>query len=125
MQTTDIPTLIDTADQAPEGLPAKSGSQFLAGDFVHHGPSGEDWVLACDEEKGEVMPSGWPMCIAKASDCTLQQKATPEQRLDILKTWAAPHPDAEGELDWRTITARRQLSTANAQGVPAAASDTE
>lgn len=94
-------------------MSANTVSQFLAGDFVHHGPSGEEWVLATDEEKGEVMPSGWPECIAKASDCTLQQRATPEQRLKILTIWAAPHPDAAGERDRRTLTARRQLAAAD------------
>jgi hypothetical protein len=60
-------------------------TMFRADDHVHHGPSGEDWVLACDEENGEVIPAGWPEGIAKAADCMLLRAATDAQRLDMLQ----------------------------------------
>lgn len=46
---------------------------FNPGDFVHHKPSGEDWILL--EVKGDyVVPAGWPRCEAKASDCILVKR---------------------------------------------------
>lgn len=41
------------------------------GDTVHHGPSGEDWILLDGEY---VYPAGWPASRALASDCTLKEK---------------------------------------------------
>jgi len=78
-----------------------------AADVVKHGPTGEEWVLACDEERGEVMPCGWPMSIAKANDCTLVESATEYERESMLKTWSQK-TDPESNRDWRTLTARRQ-----------------
>ena len=80
---------------------------FVAGDVVRHGPTGEEWVLACDEERGEVMPCGWPMCIAKAADCVLVTAATNTARAQMLTTWSEKR-DSESSRDWRTLTARRQ-----------------
>lgn len=88
---------------------------FRAGDYVKHGPTGEEWELACDEERGDVMPSGWPMGIAKAEHCTLIEPATDEKRLAVLNEWAAEGKGYEHEWDWRTITARRQISSAERQ----------
>lgn len=45
--------------------------KFMAGDTVRHGPTGETWYLARDEEDGYVYPGGWPASRAKASDCTI------------------------------------------------------
>lgn len=53
------------------------------------------------------MPCGWPMCIAKAADCSLVKPATDEERDDMLKTWS-DKTDSESNRDWRTLTARRQ-----------------
>lgn len=57
---------------------------FRAGDVVAHAPTGEEWVLACDEHRGNVMPYGWPETIALASDCTLIESATDGKRLEVL-----------------------------------------
>jgi len=76
----------------------------MAGDVVRHAPTGEEWILACDEERGEVMPCGWPMCIAKSKDCALVKAATEDE---MLKTWAEKRV-SESSRDWRTLTARRQ-----------------
>lgn len=94
-------------------FPGSTVRRFRAGDHVKHAPTGEEWELACDEERGEVMPSGWPMCIAKAEHCTLIEAATDERRTEVLKQWAAEGKGYEHERDWRTIMARRQISSAN------------
>ena len=88
---------------------------FRAGDHVKHGPTGEEWELACDERHGDVMPSGWPSTIAKASDCTLIEAATDEKRMKVLTAWAKTGRGREAENDWRTLTARRQLSSPNVE----------
>ncbi len=88
---------------------------FRAGDHVKHAPTGEEWELACDEERGEVMPSGWPMGIAKAEHCTLIEAATDEKRMEVLTAWAKEGRGYEAERDWRTLAARRQISSANDQ----------
>lgn len=75
----------DTHKRADIGVPPQaSGSAFRAGDIVRHAKTGEEWELACDEERGEVMPAGWPMCIAKAEDCDLVRPASDEVRLRTL-----------------------------------------
>jgi hypothetical protein len=56
-----------------------------AGDEVLHRPSGEKWLLACDEVRGEIICCGWPETFARASDCELLEAATDEQRLSILQ----------------------------------------
>ncbi len=58
---------------------------FRAGDHIHHKPTGEDWVLACDQRGDEVMCAGWPESIAGAEDCTLLEAATDEERLEMLR----------------------------------------
>jgi hypothetical protein len=62
---------------------------FRAGDHVGHNPSGEEWVLACDEENGEIIPAGWPEGLAKATDCILLKAATDAERLKMLRDVAA------------------------------------
>lgn len=61
---------------------------FRAGDHVSHGPSGERWVLACDQHDADVIPAGWPESLAKAADCRLLRAATDAERLDMLRTVA-------------------------------------
>lgn len=54
------------------------------GDIVHHGPTGEDWVVA--RVQGDQLAwCGWPQGWADLKDCTLVKKATPEERIDLLK----------------------------------------
>lgn len=57
---------------------------FRAGDHVLHKPSGETWVLACDEERGEVICCGWPESFAKAADCELVDAVSDEYRRELL-----------------------------------------
>lgn len=54
-------------------------SKIEIADAVHHGPSGEDWVVARVTEE-HVYPAGWPPGRALLADCTLLKKATDEQR---------------------------------------------
>lgn len=58
------------------------------GDYVHHGPSNENWTVAA-VEGARLYWCGWPFggC-AKLSDCTLIKKATDEQREKLLKELA-------------------------------------
>ena len=58
--------------------------QIEIADAVHHGPSGEDWVVARVTET-HVYPAGWPSCRAELADCKLLKKATPEQREQMLR----------------------------------------
>jgi hypothetical protein len=51
------------------------------GDTVHHGPTGEDWVVkraGVDSDGAFVEPAGWPPCRARAADCTLIAKGVME-----------------------------------------------
>ena len=106
-------TIEETTDG---GLPCTpcSRSLFRAADIVHHAPSGEDWVLAVDEENGRVQPCGWPPTMADAKDCTLTTPATAEHRIVMLQEWATEGKGYEHERDSRTRTARHQLSSENA-----------
>ncbi len=54
------------------------------GDAVHHGPSGEDWIVARVDD-GYVYPAGWPPCRAVAADCTLIKSATAEERAEMIE----------------------------------------
>lgn len=75
-------------EQAQE-TPPDACPTFSAADIVHHAPSGEDWVLAVDEENGRIQPCGWPPTMADAKDCTLTTPATAEHRIAMLQEWAA------------------------------------
>lgn len=87
---------------------------FRAADHVAHGPTGETWLLACDEDNGEVIPCGWPETYARASDCTLVKAATDEERMDILRLVGR-----EGMDGLRASRARHQLGCALAAEPPA------
>lgn len=80
--------------------------KFRAGDTVYHTPSGEEWILAYDEENGRVSACGWPESMVNAEECALRKSATDEERLTMLNTWA----NQEGS-DHRTRAAKRQLAT--------------
>lgn len=74
------------------------------GDIVHHGPSGEDWIVAYVQ--GDTLcPCGWPETLAKLADCTLTRKATPTQRRELLYSLAAIR-----ESDSRARHARHVLA---------------
>jgi len=53
------------------------------GDTVHHGPTGETWIIARATDT-HVYPAGWPPCRADLADCTLIAKATDSQRKDMM-----------------------------------------
>lgn len=79
---------------------------FRAGDVVAHGPSGEEWVLACDEEAGRVCPAGWPNSMADARDCTLVERASDHARIEMLRQASALN-DNRGEAARRALAAER------------------
>lgn len=87
---------------------------FRAGDSVHHGPTGEDWVLAfgdLEDGGGKVSPAGWPACLAEASDCTLLEPASDEEHIEMLKRVA----DMRGS-DFRAIRAQNYLASLPKEG---------
>ena len=59
------------------------------GDYVHHGPSNEDWIVAA-VDGDRLYWCGWPFGGSAAlSDCTLIEAATEEKRMKLLKSLAA------------------------------------
>lgn len=58
------------------------------GDHVHHGPTGEDWIVAC-VRGNKLSWCGWPEGMAELSDCTLLERATPAARDKLLADLAA------------------------------------
>jgi hypothetical protein len=79
---------------------------FRAGDTVHHFPTGENWILAVDQFGDEVSPCGWPETIAKASDCTILERASDTQRHDqLLKS-----SEIRESADIRRREARHQMN---------------
>ena len=58
---------------------------FRAGDHIFHRGTGEKWVLACDEQYGEIICCGWPETFAPAVGCDLVKAATDEERLSMLR----------------------------------------
>jgi len=58
------------------------------GDAVKHGPTGETWLVAY-VEGDRLAWCGWPEGFADLADCTLTRKATPEQRIKLLREMAA------------------------------------
>lgn len=78
--------------------------RFRAGDHVKHRPSQERWVLACDQDRDEVIPAGWPESIAKAADCELIKAATDDERLTMLT-------NASKTGSFRGGLAKRQLES--------------
>jgi hypothetical protein len=103
----------DNTQGGAEPTPASDGSTFFrAGDVVHHAPSGEDWVLATDEDDGGVYPMGWPSCRAKASDCRMVTRATDDQRYEVLRSVASilsTVPDERIRVAARQMKAARDL----------------
>ncbi|HEC72084.1 MAG TPA: hypothetical protein ENI36_00605 [Thermoplasmatales archaeon] len=79
---------------------------FRAGDIVYYKPTGEKWVLACDEERSRVMWLGWPGGVAHASDCQLVEAASEDERLKTLREVS----DINKLSDFRRIIAQRQLA---------------
>ncbi|WP_339873970.1 hypothetical protein [uncultured Brevundimonas sp.] len=63
--------------------PAQPGDQIDVADYVHHKPSGEDWMVGA-VSNGQVIPCGWPLSYAPITDCTLTDKASDEERQKLL-----------------------------------------
>lgn len=74
------------------------------GDEIHHGPSGESWLVAF-VEGGKLCAAGWPCSLVPLGECTLTKKATPEQRQNLLLEMSAMRSD-----DPRKSYASRRLS---------------
>ena len=65
---------------------------FDTGDVVRHGPTGEVWLVAYVDGQ-HLAWCGWPSGHALVSDCTLVKKATPEERIALLRQLAtSQHP---------------------------------
>ena len=64
-------------------------------DSVLHGPTGETWVVAY-VESDRLAWCGWPEGEANLADCTLTEKATPEQRDKLLLEMADRTNDRRG-----------------------------
>jgi hypothetical protein len=61
---------------------------FRCGDHVHHGPTGENWVVAYVD--GEYLAwCGWPAGEAKLADCTLVKACDDVEHLRMLEQCAA------------------------------------
>ena len=78
------------------------------GDVVRHTPTDETWVVAFCED-GRVAPMGWPMCLAKESDCVLMEAASDTTHRIMLEELAAMSKSS----DMRCRYARRVLQTPN------------
>lgn len=88
---------------------------FHAGDTIKHAPTGETWILACDQQDNDVMPAGWPETLAKATHCRLVKAATDEERLSMLRTVSAWRLNHDPDGSRRQRLAAMQLA---AQPVP-------
>lgn len=63
--------------------------QIDTGDIVRHEPTGEEWTVGyIDETADRLAWVGWPPGFAKLSDCTFVERATPEERLWLLREMA-------------------------------------
>lgn len=67
-----------------ESIESRVKASFRAGDFVRYKTAKEDWILACDENNGQVICMGWPETTVDASDCELIKAATDEERKHSL-----------------------------------------
>lgn len=53
-------------------------------DTVLHGPTGETWIVAY-VDGDQLAWCGWPDGTARLANCTLTEKASPAERLALLK----------------------------------------
>lgn len=80
------------------------------GDVVRHGPTGEEWIVAC-VQGDRLSWCGWPEGMAALADCTLVRKATPEDRDKLLREMAAI-----GGSDHRQRYAQTRLAATEPKG---------
>lgn len=79
-----------TDENASSATPVEAiVSLFRAADVVQHVPTGEQWVLACDQQDRHVTWCGWPEGTALAEDCRLIKRASDKERHDMLVTWSS------------------------------------
>lgn len=57
------------------------------GDYVHHLPTGEDWVVAV-VDGDDLWWSGFPEGCAKLSDCKLTNRANSDRKKNVILDWA-------------------------------------
>lgn len=81
--------------------------EFDTGDVVKHSPTGEEWIVAFVDDP-YLAWCGWPSGRALISDCTLVRKATPAERIALLRQLAQ---------SWHT-GADRARAALDAQGIP-------
>ncbi len=105
----DVSEKVRAKQKAKDALFEPVTSHFRAGDRVKHAPSGETWILACDEIDGRVLPAGWPETLAQAEHCTLVEAASDEKRLEMLRDVAGGYSSGNG-VSYRRSVARTQLS---------------
>lgn len=67
---------------------ALTGATIDTADHVLHGPTGETWVVAY-VHGDRLCACGWPESLAPVTDCKLTLKATPAERLRLLRSMAA------------------------------------
>jgi hypothetical protein len=84
-----------------------------AGDAVHDRITGEEWTLAYyDAARDEAAWFGWPEgYVEHASQrLTVIEPCSISDHVAVLQLWAERGADERGRIDWRTLTARRQLA---------------
>lgn len=83
-----------------------------AGDVVRDARTGETWVLAYyDAARDEAAWCGWPEGYVDeaAARLTVTEPCSITESVAMLQSWAGHGGDDRGRIDWRTLTARRQL----------------
>lgn len=88
--------------------PAPARHHYRAGDHVLHHGTGEKWLLACDEQDGEIVCCGWPETYAPAEGVELVRAATDSERLQVLRDVSRIHDQRRGSI------ARAQLAAEEA-----------
>ncbi len=97
-----------TLTRQPRETP--TAARLRAGDTVFYRPTKETWTLACDEDdRGRVMPCGFPASTVLAAQCDLITAAADQARLTMLTVWATMK-SAPFHGDPRITRARQQLA---------------
>ncbi len=90
-----------------------TAARLRAGDTVFYRPTKETWTLACDEDdRGRVMPCGFPASTVLAAQCDLITAAADQARLTMLTVWATMK-SAPFHGDPRITRAQQQLTSAS------------
>lgn len=71
------------------------------GDHVFHAPTGETWLVAfVEQERNELVPCGWPLTLAKLSDCTLVKACTDEESEKLLQDLLKMNDQSDMRCRW-------------------------